>query len=92
MRFKTDLMLVPQVVLQLLPVLGVVVAELALVRLQLIVFVDVLLQTLVTRACERALVAAEHQTLQVTRQFRARDLQGHHSLLCRVEKGRHRRG
>lgn len=58
-------MLVPEVAVQLLRVLGLVVAELAFVRLQFIVLFYVLLEALVTGAGKGALITAEHYALQV---------------------------
>lgn len=59
------LMLVPKVAVQFLRVLGLVVAELAFVRLQFIVLFYVLLEALVTGAGEGALITAENYSLQV---------------------------
>lgn len=60
-----DLVLKAEMLLQLAPLTAVIIAELALVRLDLGVLLQVLLQGLVTGACEGAFVAAEHQTLKV---------------------------
>lgn len=74
-------MLEAEVLLQLAPAAAVVVAELTLVRLQLGVLELVLLQSRVAGAGEGALVAAEHQALQVARQLGAAHLQRRHALL-----------
>lgn len=74
LKMEPNLVLVPQVVLQGLLVLAVIVAELALVGLDLVMLVDVELQALVARAGEGALVAAEHHPLQVAGQLGARHL------------------
>lgn len=73
-------MFVSEVILELLLVFCVIVTQSTLIRFGLVVFVDVLLQTVTTRTCECALVTAEDQTVQVTRQFRARHFQWDHSL------------
>lgn len=73
-------MLEAQVVLQLTLAVAVVVAELALVGLDLIVLLQVQLQRVVVGAREGAFVAPEHQTLEVAGQFGAADLQRSHTL------------
>lgn len=75
-------MLVPKVAVQFLRVLGLVVAELALVRFQFIVLFYVLLEALVTGAGEGALVAAEDHSLQVLGQLGPAHLDGDHTLFC----------
>ena len=67
--------------LQLAPSTAVVVAELALVGLDLIVLLQVQLQGLVAGAREGAFVASEHQALKVARQLGAADLKWSHTLL-----------
>lgn len=59
------LVLVPKVAVQLLRVLGLIVAELAFVRFQFIVLFYVLLQALVAGAGEGTLITAENDSLQV---------------------------
>lgn len=83
-KLKPDLVLVPQVVLQSLLVLAVVVAELALVGLYLIMLVDVQLEALVAGAGEGAFVAAEHNALQVAGELGAGDLQRYNAFFWRV--------
>lgn len=77
---EADLVFISEVILELLLVFCIVVTQSTLIWFGLIVFVDVLLQTVATRTCERALMTAEDQTVQVTRQFRARHFQRDHSL------------
>lgn len=67
---------------------AVVVAELALVGLDLSVLLQVQLQGLVTGAREGAFVATEHEALQVARQLGAADLQRSHTLLWWRKKGK----
>lgn len=76
-------MLDAEVLLQLAAAAAVVVAELALVGLDLGVLLQVQLQRMVAGAGEGALVAAEHQALEVAGELGAADLQGSHALLCR---------
>lgn len=78
---ETDLMFVMEMILKLLLVFGVIVTQSTLIWFGLIMFVNVLLQTVATRAGERALMTAKDQTVQVARQFRARYFQGDHSFL-----------
>lgn len=76
------LMLVSKVAVQLLRVLGLVVAELAFVRFQFIVLFYVLLEALVTGAGEGTLITAEHHSLQVLGQLGTAHFNGDHALLC----------
>ncbi len=74
-------MLLVQVDLQLVHEFAVVVAELTLVGLQLLVFLDVLLQVQLAGTGKGAFVTAEDHAFQMTRQLRARHLQWDHALL-----------
>lgn len=85
-------MLNAEVLLQLAAAAAVVVAELALEGLDLGVLLQVQLQRLVAGAREGALVAAEHQALEVAGEFGAVDLQRSHALLCRMDTRDGRRG
>lgn len=76
------LMLVPKVAVQLLRVLGLIVAELAFVRFQFIVLFYVLLEALVTGAGEGTLITAENYSLQVFWQFGTAHLNGDDALFC----------
>lgn len=76
-------MLDAEVLLQLVAAAAVVVAELALVGLDLGVLLQVQLQRMVAGAGEGALVAAEHQALEVAGELGAADLQRSHALFCR---------
>lgn len=76
------LMLVPKVAVELLRVLGLVVAELALVGLQFVVLLYVLLQALVAGAREGALIAAENHSLQVPGQLGTAHFNGDNPLFC----------
>lgn len=80
---KRYLVLHAEMLLQLAAAAAVVVAELALVGLDLGVLLQVQLKCLVVGAREGAFVAAEHQALEVAGEFGAVDLQWSHSLLCR---------
>lgn len=60
-----DLVLKAEMLLELTPLTAVIIAELALVRLDLSVLLQVQLQGLVAGACEGAFVATEHQALKV---------------------------
>lgn len=75
-------MLIPKVTVQLLRVLGLIVAELALVGLQFIVLFYVLLEALVTGACEGALITAENHSLQVPGQLGTAHFNGDNPLFC----------
>lgn len=76
-------MLVPKVAVQLLRVLGLVVAELAFVGFQFVVLFDVLLEALVAGAGEGTLIAAENYSLQVFGEFGPAHFNGDNALLCR---------